>query len=301
MELRHLRYFLAVAQEFSFTRAAERLHISQPPLSQQIADLENELGTQLLTRTSRRVELTAAGSAFLVHANAILERVDQARSEVQAIGSGSAGRLDIGLSGSLLLGPLPQLIAAYRRSHPSIIVVLHEMTPAAQLAGLLDRKISVSFTRTAVDDDVLASELLWKDPVVVALPRGHPMGRRRKLLLADLKDEEFVLLRLDSSGFAQYLHACCVDAGFVPRVAQQVVESQAIPSLVAAGLGVALVPASLQRAHRRGVEYRALSRNTPRADVYAIQRKDDASPVVRGFIEKAGEVLAREKVGSSPR
>jgi DNA-binding transcriptional LysR family regulator len=119
------------------------------------------------------------------------------------------------------------------------------------------------------------------------------MTKRRNLVLADLKNEEFVLLRLDSSGFAKYLHSCCLDAGFVPQVSQQVVESQAIPSLVAAGLGVALVPASLQRMHRRGVEYRALARNAPRADVYAIQRRDDASPVVRGFIAKAKETLTR--------
>jgi len=293
MELRHLRYFVAVAQESSFTRAAQRLHISQPPLSQQIGDLESELGTRLLMRTSRRVELTAAGEAFLEHAKAILERVEQAQSHARAIGSGGAGRLEIGLSGSLLLGPMPQLIAAYRRSQPAVAVVLHEMTPAAQLAGLRDRKIDLSFSRTAFNDDGLVSEQVWADPVVVALPRGHPMTKRRKLALIDLKNEEFVLLRLDSSGFAKYLHACCLDAGFVQRVSQQVVESQAIPSLVAAGLGVALVPASLQRVHRRGVEYRSLARNAPRADVYAIQRKDDTSPVVRGFIAKVKETLAR--------
>jgi DNA-binding transcriptional LysR family regulator len=295
MELRHLRYFVAVAQESSFTRAAQRLHISQPPLSQQIGDLESELGTRLLMRTSRRVELTTAGVAFLEHAKAILERVDQARSHARAVGSGSAGRLDIGLSGSLLLGPMPKLIAAYRRSHSAVAVVLHEMTPAAQLAGLRDRKIDLSFSRTALNEDALVSELVWTDPVVVALPRGHPMTKRRHLELADLKNEEFVLLRLDSSEFAKYLHSCCLDAGFVPQVSQQVVESQAIPSLVAAGLGVALVPASLQRVHRRGVEYRAFARNAPRADVYAIQRRDDASPVVRGFIAKAREILARSR------
>jgi LysR family transcriptional regulator, benzoate and cis,cis-muconate-responsive activator of ben and cat genes len=295
MELRHLRYFVAVAHESSFTRASERLHISQPPLSQQIAQLEDELGTRLFVRTSRRVELSMAGVAFLEHAVAILERVDHARSEVRAIGSGSAGRLDIGLSGSLLLGPLPQLIAAYRRSFPAVDVVLHEMTPAAQLEGLLDRKLALSLSRTALNDDTLRSEMVWPDPVVVALPRGHPMAQRRRLGLGDLKGEEFVLLRLDSSGFARYLHNCCIDAGFVPRVSQQVVESQAIPSLVAAGLGVGLVPASLQHAHRSGVEYRALKRDVLRADVYAIQRKDDESPIARGFIAKVKEMVTRDR------
>ena len=188
---------------------------------------------------------------------------------------------------------MPQFIAAYRRSYPAVTVVLNEMTPAAQLASLRDSRIDLSFSRTAVNDHALVSELVWPDPVVVALPRGHSLTNRRRLKLAELKDEKFVLLKLDSSGYAQYIYQCCLEAGFVPHTSQQVVESQAIPSLVAAGLGVALVPASLQRVHHRGVEYRALARNAPRADVYAIQRRDDASPVVRGFIDKAKETMAR--------
>src|SRR5205823_9181597 len=145
---------------------------------------------------------------------------------------------------------------------------------------LRERGIDLSFSRTPVNDHALISELVWRDPVVLALPHGHPLTNRRKLKLAELKHEKFVLLKVDSSGFAKYIHACCLEAGFVPHVSQQVVESQAIPSLVAAGLGVALVPASLQRMHHRGVEYRALVRKTPRADVYVIQRRDGTSPVV---------------------
>lgn len=292
MELRHLRYFVTVADESSFTRAAERLHISQPPLSQQIAQLEDELGTRLLVRTSRRVELTLAGTAFLDHARAILERVDRARSEARAMGAGSAGRLDIGLSGSLLLGPLPQLIAEYRRSHPAVDVILHEMTPTMQLEGLLDRKLALSLSRTALDDESVTSEMAWPEAVVAALPHGHALARRRTLTLDDLKGEDFILLRLDSSGFARYLHNCCIKAGFVPRVAQQVVESQAIPSLVAAGLGVGLVPASVQGVLRTGVEYRVVERNALRADVYAIRRRDDASPIAESFMEKARRAAA---------
>jgi len=291
MELRHLRYFATLARELSFTRAAQRLHVSQPPLSQQIRALEEELGTRLFERTSRRVELTAAGKVFVGYAEAILERVGQACSRARAVGAGQAGHLEIGLSGSLLLGPLPQLIAAYRRSFPGVAVVLQEMTPAAQLAALRDRRIDISFSRTEVNDDSFASEPAWRDPVVVAVPRGHPLAARRRLELKDLADEEFVMLRLDSSGFARYLNECCVEAGFAPRASQQVVESQAIPSLVAAGLGVALVPASLQRVHRRGVVYRPLAGRAPRADVYAIRRRDDPSPVVRAFLEKAKETL----------
>lgn len=295
MELRHLRYFVVLAQELSFTRAAQRLHVSQPPLSQQIKALEDEVGTRLFERTSRRVELTAAGDVFLGHAKAILERVDQAFGQARAVGAGQAGHLEIGLSGSLLIGPLPRLVAAYRRSFPGVAVVLHEMTPATQLAALRDRRIDLSFSRTAVNDDFLVSALAWSDPVVVAMPRGHPMAARNRLELKDLAGEEFVMLRLDSSGFAKYLNECCVEAGFVPRASQQVVESQAIPSLVAVGLGVALVPASLQRVHRRGVEYRPLARGAPRADVYAIWRRDDTPPVVRRFLDKAKETVSSRR------
>ena len=292
MDLRHLRYFATLAQERNFTRAAERLNVSQPPLSQQIKALETELGTLLFLRTSRRVELTAAGQVFLAHANAILERVEQACAQARAIGGGHAGQLDIGSSSSLLLGPLPQVVAGYRRAFPGVRVALHEMTPAAQLAALRDRRIDASFSRTPVVDEHLAAELAWEDPVVVALPRGHRLVARRKLLLKDLAGEEFVLLKLDSSSFAAYLNQCCVDAGFMPRASQYVVESQAIPSLVAAGLGVALVPASLAGALKRGVEYRPLAGATPRADVYALSRRDDPSATVRGFLEKAREILA---------
>ena len=295
MELRHLRYFATLAQELSFTRAAQRLNVSQPPLSQQIRALEIELGTLLFLRTSRRVELTAAGHVFLAHAKAILERADQACAQTRAVGAGHAGHLEIGLSGSLLLGPVPQLIASYRRGLPGVKVVLHEMTPAAQLAALRDRRIDISFSRTDVNDYFLVSELAWEDPVLVALPRGHRLVARRKLALKDLAGEEFVMLRLDSSGLAGYLNQCCVEAGFMPRASQHVVDAQAIPSLVAAGLGVALVPASLQHVHRRGVEYRSLTGSAPRADVHAIRRREDFSAVVRGFIDKAKEVLSSRK------
>lgn len=295
MELRHLRYFTTLAQERNFTRAARRLNVSQPPLSQQIKALENEVGTLLFVRTSRRVELTAAGQVFLDHATAILERAEQASAHARAVGAGHVGRLDIGSSGSLLLGPLPQLIAGFRRAYPGVDVALHEMTPAAQLTALRDRRLDISFSRTPVADECLSAELAWQDPVVAALPRNHRLAARRKLALKDLAGEEFVLLRLDSSAFAAYLNQCCVDAGFLPRASQYVVESQAIASLVAAGLGVALVPASLASVHRRGVEYRSLAGAAPRADVYALSRRDDPSATVRGFLEKAREILAGRK------
>jgi DNA-binding transcriptional LysR family regulator len=295
MDLRHLRYFATLADERNFTRAAHRLNVSQPPLSQQIKALEGELGTMLFVRTSRRVELTAAGQVFLTHATAILERVEQACLQARAVGDGRVGHLDIGSSSSLLLGPLPQLVAGYRRAFPGVNVALHEMTPAAQLVALRDARLDISYSRTPVLDEYLSAELAWEDPVVAALPRGHRLLARRKLALKDLANEEFVLLRLESSAFAAYLNQCCVDAGFLPRASQYVVETQSIPSLVAAGLGIALVPASLASVHRRGVEFRALAGAAPRADVYALSRRDDPSAAVHGFLAKAREILAARR------
>lgn len=295
MELRHLRYFVALAEELSFTRAARRLHVSQPPLSLQIAQLEQELGVRLFQRTSRRVELTLAGRAYLAEARAVLERVVQAGVRARAIGHGDAGHIDIGLSGSHFLGPLPGLIATHAKSHPDVSVALHEMPPALQLQALRDRRIDLSVSRTPVNDTVLSSTLLWKDPVVVALPAGHALARRRQLGLADLRTEAFIMLRTDSSAHAQYIHDACVQAGFSPRVAQWVLELPAVLSLVAAGLGVALVPASLAELYPERVRRVRLGREAPRADVYAVQRSAEAPPVVQAFLRlatRAAEAVA---------
>lgn len=288
MELRHLRYFVALAEELSFTRAAQRLHVSQPPLSLQISQLEAELGAQLFTRTSRRVELTRAGHAFLDEARAVLERIESARQRVGAIGQGQAGRIDVGLSGSHFLGPFPQALARYRQSHPGVVVHLHEIQPSQQLAALRDKRIDVSISRTPVHDDVLTSTLLWPDPVQAALPPGHPLVARRTLTLRDLRSEPFVMLRRESSAHAEYLMQCCVQAGFAPRVAQSAVELPAILSLVSVGLGVALVPSSLGGLFGSRVAMRALGARAPRADVHAVQRRDQDVGVVPAFVRVVG-------------
>ena len=284
MELRHLRYFVALAEELSFTRAAQRLHVSQPPLSLQIAQLEQELGAQLFVRTSRRVELTLAGQAYLVDARAVLERLDTARQRVAAIGQGQAGRIEVGLSGSHFLGPFPAALARYRQSHPGVDVVLHEMQPSLQQAALRDKRIDVAISRTAVNDDQLASTLLWPDPVVAALPPGHPLAARKALALKDLRSEAFVMLRRDSSAHAEHMVQCCVQAGFAPRVAQTTVELAAVLSLVAAGLGVALVPSSLGMLFGPRVVFKPLGTKAPRADVHAVQRRDNLLGVVPAFV-----------------
>ena len=288
MELRQLRYFAALASELSFTRAARKLHVSQPPLSYQIANLEAELGARLFVRTSRSVELSDAGKALLPHAWAVLERIDQAREQVLRVAQGLEGRVAVGLAGSHFLGPLPQFIKQYRQQRPGVELALHEMKPADHVQALREGLLDLSVSRGDPGGD-LASLLLWRDPVVAALPLGHRLAKRRRLRLAELKAEEFVFLRLDSSAFAQRLFEACVAAGFAPRIVQQVVELPAALNLVAAGLGVALVPASLARLRQDAVATCALAPGAPAAgvngDVYLLRRAGEASPAVLEFVE----------------
>jgi DNA-binding transcriptional LysR family regulator len=289
MELRQLRYFVAVARELSFTRAAERLHLSQPPLSLQIRDLENELGARLFVRTSRRVEMSEAGRALLGHADAILERVEAARRHVERVAQGLEGQVLIGLAGSHFLGPFPRFIAAYRGLRPGVSVALSEQRPALHIEALREGRVDLSITRGPVDDPAFTSRLLWRDPVVAALPPGHRHGKRKRLRLADLRDDEFVFLRLESSPFAQRLYDACVHAGYRPKIVQQVVEVPAALNLVAAGLGVALVPRSLAATQPDLTLTCALEPGMPSGDVYAVTRRDLDSSVVQQFV---GELLA---------
>jgi DNA-binding transcriptional LysR family regulator len=302
MELRHLRYFVALAEELSFTRAAHRLHMSQPPLSTQISQLEEEIGVLLFERSSRRVQLTSAGQAFLADARTILDRVRAAASHARAVGSGLAGRIEIGLSGSHFQGPLPSIIARYLDEHPDVAIVLSELKPAIQLEELRSRRIDLSISRTPVDDAVFTSIRLWSDPVVAALPRGHALGKRKSISLHELRDQRFVMFRLDSSAYARYLHNCCVQAGFAPLVVQTVVEVPAIISMVAAGIGVALVPQSASHLHTEAVDFVSLGADAPKSDVFIVLRRDESSSVVTEFtrlIAKSASALkgaSRRKV-----
>jgi len=286
MELRQLRYFTVVAAELSFTRAAQRLHVSQPPLSFQIAQLEEELGARLFDRTSRSVVLSEAGKAFLPHAQAVLARLEEARSHVHRIASGLQGRVQIGLAGSHFLGPFPQFIQQFRQQRPDVELALHEMVPADHLKALRDGRVDLSLSRNPHSDNVIAAALLWPDPVVVAMPTGHRLAHRHRVRLAALKDEDFVFLRIESSPFATRMFEACVQSGFAPRIVQQVVEVPAALNLVAAGLGLALVPASLALLRRDAVHVCQLSDRSAQAlngDVYLLWRQADTAPAVDSF------------------
>ena len=298
MELRQIRYFAAVAEALSFTRAARRLNVSQPPLSFQIASLEAELGVRLFDRTSRSVALSPAGHAFLPHAQAVLARLDEARSHVARVASGQEGRVQVGLAGSHFLGPFPQFIQQFRQQQPEVEVVLQEMTPSGHLQALRDGRLDLSVSRNPLHNAQIGAALLWRDPVVAAFPLGHRLSSPGPIRLAELHAEDFVFLRLDSSPFAARLFNACVQAGFAPRIVQQVVEIPAVLNLVAAGLGVALVPASLAMLRADAVSTRPLADPAPvrsrqrqdkasqselNGDVYVLWRPEHAAPAVTAF------------------
>ena len=295
MDLRQVRYFIAVAEERSFTLAARRLNLSQPPLSQHIQALEAELGTQLLYRTSRKVELTQAGEAMLLRGRAILQQVKSAEDEVRSIGAGLVGTLDLGATGSILRGRLAELLAAYRQVAPLVRMTVHEQAPALQIAALLNRTTNISLIRGIPTERELTSRLAWREEVVLAVPRSHPLAKRKRVALSELASEDHVVLDPDSSDFARYVQRCCVDAGFLPKVSQQVVDAQSIPSLIAAGFGVALVPQSIARFTTSDIAFRPIRPSPPVADVFLVYREDETSMVVHNFIKLALRYLGRGK------
>jgi DNA-binding transcriptional LysR family regulator len=294
VELRHLRYFVVLAEELSFTAAARRLHISQPPLSQQIQDLEEAMATPLLRRTSRRVSLTPAGESFLVFARSMLSQLQVAQKEVLAIASGQVGKVMIGATGSILRGGLADLLAAHRHEYPEVTTTLIEQAPNLQVRALREGKTDVSFLRTppAEDDDLMA-ELAWREDVVVAMSSIHRLAGRKRLALKDLRDEEFVALVPDSSDFARLIRDSCVAAGFLPRVAHEVVDAQSILGLIAAGFGVGLVPASIARFTTKEIQFKPLTASSLSADVYMVYRQDNQTPPLQNLI-----AFARRYAGS---
>lgn len=290
MELRHLRYFVAVAETLSFTEAARRLAISQPPLSKQIQDLEAEIGTALIARSSRRVALTPAGMALLSRAKLILAESDQAMAEVRSIGAGRVGTLDIGLTGSVLLGGLGALIAAFQAAFPAVGVRLREMPPDEQETAVAAGQLDLCFLRTPRAGTGLAAERAWAEGIQVALPRGHRLATHRTLQLSALRDEAFVFFRRTNSRFAEHLWGCCIAAGFAPLVVQEAVEASALLALVSARFGVALLPESARRLAPVDVAFRPLSGSNAHADVSILYRREP-TPVVAEFLRFARERL----------
>ena len=295
MDLRQLRYFAVVAEELNFTRAAARLHISQPPLSQQIKDLEVSLGTPLFRRTSRRVELTDAGRILMAQTRIILAQIEAARRKVHAVAQGQVGELSIGATGSIMRGGLADLLAAHRHGFPGVVTKLVEQAPELQMIALLEHRTDACFMRSPPSIEGLVQELAWREDVVVAMSAIHRLAKRKRIEIKDLREEEYIVLAPDSSDFARSIMDWCINAGFLPRIAHEVIDSQSILGLIAAGFGVALLPASIARLTGDQIIFHTLGPSAPAADVFLVYRTDDPSPVLRAFIDFARRFMQTAK------
>lgn len=287
VELRHLRYFIAVADELHFSRAAERLGMSQPPLSQQIRDLESMLGVRLLRRTNRRVELTDAGQAYLDAARDILARVDDATDVARRAGRGEIGELQVAFTRSTpLIGRFSQAIRAFRETHSAVRLELVERNTLQQIEALLDGRQQVGLLRGTALPAPLVSHKIVDDPLVAVLRADHPLARRRRraLRMQELADERFVVFsRAAGTGILGQALTMCRNAGFSPRIAQEAGEAPTLIGLVAAGIGVALLPASLRHMQIDGVAYVAIDSPDAASELHLAHRRDDTSALVKAF------------------
>jgi len=286
LELRQLRYFVAVAEELHFRRAAARLHISQPPLSLQIRQLEQELGFQLLHRTRRRVDLTPAGQAFLRDARAILHEVDTAVQTARRIDAGQSGRLRISFVGSALLSIVPLAVQRFRAVRPDVEIVLRERSTTDQLRAVAEGAVDVGLIRPPIEpSDRLKVERVMREHTVAALPVGHPLTVLGRVPLRRLAAEPLVLFpRAQAPGFHDLLISSLAATGAHVRVVQYAPEMLTIVGLVAAGIGVSPAPASVARLALDGVAYRPLG-GAPYSELVAITRTEETPPLARTFID----------------
>jgi DNA-binding transcriptional LysR family regulator len=288
IELRLFRQFVVVAEELNVRRAARRLGMSQPPLSQAMRRLEDELGVELFDRAARRFRLTEAGTALLPEARSALEQAARAVDAARRAARGLSGVLRVRYVGAAAYGVLPEVVRGFRRAHPDVELELLEATTAAQVDALRRAAADVGFVRPPVaGGDELRTETVAREPLVVALPADHPLGSGGAVALRDLADEGFVSFPpAEGPALHALLAAACRDAGFTMRVAQQAVQMHAIVALVAAGLGVALVPASVRRLGLPGVVYRPLEGSADLSvDLAVVWRRGDPSSVVTRFLD----------------
>jgi DNA-binding transcriptional LysR family regulator len=300
MDLRQLRYFVTVAGERNFTRAAEKLNIAQPPLSRQIQQLEEELGVPLFERRSRPLHLTEAGQFLYEHALEVLERVEVIKTMIRRLGPLQGGRFSIGFAGSTLYGALPDLVRRFRAAFPGVEVVLHELSTLQQIAALKEGAIDVGFGRLRrLEDPAIKREILREEPLVVALPVGHPLlDRLTPLRLEDLAQEPLVLYpREPRPSYADQVLGIYQTCGVEPGAVHEVSGLQTALGLVAAGVGLCLVPACVQHLRRDDVLYRGLDEPGAVSPIIMSYRKQDRSRHVVVMMELIREMYRQRGIG----
>ncbi len=300
MELRHLRYFIAVADELSFSRAAERLQIAQPPLSQQIQALESELGVKLFDRKKRPLQITLAGQAFLEEARSTLANLEQAIQKTQRIHQGELGHLTVGFTSSIANSLLPNILQAFRQQYPEINLILREENSSYQIQRLRDQQIDIVFvyqTPDLVEANDLEMLLLSEQTLVAVLPQHHPLAARPIISLRDLADQEFVMpLNPVVSGLSEQIYYLCAQAGFVPRVTQEAIFMVTILGLVAGEMGISILPSSVQNLRREGVIYRPIQEKITANPLVVVWRQEHSSKILQQFIDVAKTVSSQESL-----
>lgn len=278
LELRHLRYFSAVARELSFSRAAEQLHIAQPPLSRQIRSLEDELGAVLIDRSARPLRLTPAGRFFQIQAQQILDRMDEVQRATTRIAGGGRTWYGLGFVPSTLYGALPEVIRRFRKAQPAVELSLFEMTTIEQIEALKAGRIDIGFGRLRIEDDGISGELVRNEPVLAALPEKHRLLDHKNLTLAKLAAEPLILYPAKPRpSYADQVLEIFHSRGLKPVIALEANEVQTAIGLVVAGLGYTLVPGSVKALDRAGVVYVALSDADVTTPIIMNRRRDDDS------------------------
>jgi LysR family transcriptional regulator, benzoate and cis,cis-muconate-responsive activator of ben and cat genes len=295
MEIRQLRYFVTVADEGSFTGAARRLHVSQPPISRQISLLERELGVMLFERVRPRVRLTDAGRAFYRQARAALGSVESAAVAARRASEGEVGKISLGLGG-LVAYLLPEVVARFRARHRAVELVLHPLNLAEQYEAVLNDVIDFGLVVLPIENEGIVTELFRREPLMAVLPPSHPLCAQPRLHVEDLAPHEFVLFPWARGyGFGRLVMRVCSRAGFVPRVVQEAWPTESILGMVGAGVGISILPAMAQRQQVANVEYRPLSERFAAADIAMAWKRTNDSRTLRRFVEVARECRLRRR------
>ncbi len=286
IELRLYRYFEAVAGTLHFGHAAESLGIAQPPLSQQIQGLERQLGVELFHRTKRKVELTGPGRVFLEQARQVLRAAEQAEDATRRAGRGEVGRLAIGMVSSAAYEDLiPAAVLRFRERFPDVALQLEERASNEQVQLLHQGRIQIGFVRTPVQDPAIALEVVKREPMVIALPAAHRLARQPRVAVAGLAADAWILPPPEMGlGFYELVVGICLRAGFTPSASHVAAQIHTMIGLVAAGLGVTLVPASVRNLRRPGVVYRPPVEDTPLAETAAAYLAASPTPVLENFL-----------------
>jgi DNA-binding transcriptional LysR family regulator len=298
MELRHLRYVVTLAETLHFGRAAERLHLSQPPLSHQIRQLEEELRIKLFHRTKRQVQLTEAGRMFVQEARVILAQASHAANLASRVTQGEVGQITIGVSGPADAPIFVEILRAFARKHPKVRIVLRNLSSLDQTHAISEGRLHVGFVAMPIDDAGLATETVMRRPIMIALPVDHPLAKRDRVPLEALAGEpQIMFARSNGPRFFDAVLAACREAGFSMNIAHEVDNLYTACALVAAGLGVCLVPAGVQDSHSTSaMVVRPLSPALPHIETHIAlaYKPQSSSEIVPLFVDVVREVVGRE-------